>query len=338
MISIVIPTYNASRFIPDLLGSIFKQAVDDMEVIIVDDCSTDNSVELVKQHPVRLIEMERNGGPAKARNRGVREAKGDIIFFLDSDVVVLNGTVKAVKDYFEKDPSAKCVIGICDTMSLNKGFVPHYMAMFEYVHLIGTPENKVSVFAPRCGAMKRDFFLEIGGYNESYKGADVEDFELARRVNKTDPIILNEKMLVRHKFATFKQAVRNYFKRAVMWVHLFIKEKKLDNAGPTAPSNGIAALCAFTSFVLLFLMPIAPLVRYAFGILLIIFFTSNLKWWNFMRKEAGLFFAVRALFLNYFLGIVIMFAAMYGVMSYPFANSKKIPSLDGRGLRGGNKL
>lgn len=325
MISIVIPTYNASRFIPDLLGSIFKQAVDDMEVIIVDDCSTDNTVELVKQHNVRLIEMEKNGGPAKARNKGVREAKGDIIFFLDSDVVVLNGTLKAVKEYFQKNPSAKCVIGICDTKSLNTGFVPNYMAMFEYIHLIGTPGNKVSVFAPRCGAMKRDFFINIGGYNESYKGADVEDFELARRVNRTDPIILNEKMLVRHKFATFKQAVRNYFKRTVMWVHLFIKEKKLDNAGPTAPSNGIAALCAFASFVLLFLMPVAPLFKNAVIFLLIIFFMANLKWWNFMRKEAGLLFAIKALFLNYFLGIVIMFAAMYGVLSSPFAKKEVLP-------------
>ncbi len=325
MISIVIPTYNASRFIPDLLGSIFKQAVDDMEVIIVDDCSTDNTVELVKKYPVRLIEMEKNGGPARARNRGVREAKGDIIFFLDSDVIVLDGAVRAVKEHFQKNPSAKCVIGICATESLNEGFVPHYMAMFEYIHLIGTPESKVSVFAPRCGAIKKDFFLEIGGYNESYKGADVEDFELARRINRTDPIILNDKIRVRHQFATFKQAVRNYFKRTVMWVHLFFKEKKLDNAGPTAPSNGIAAICAFVSFILLFLMPAAPLVKNVIILLLIIFFFANLKWWNFMRKEAGLLFAARALFLNYFFGIVIMFAAMYGVINYPFTRRAHTP-------------
>lgn len=319
MISIIIPTYNSSGFMPELLSSIFRQAIDDMEVIIVDDCSTDNTVELTLKHPVRVIKMDKNGGPARARNRGVREAKGDIIFFLDSDVVVLDGTVQAVKDHFEKDPSAKCVIGICTTESLNKGFVPHYMAMFEYIHLIGTPGNKVSVFAPRCGAMKRDFFLEIGGYNESYKGADVEDFELARRVNRTDPIILNEKMLVRHQFAGFKQAMRNYFKRTVMWVHLFFKEKKLDNAGPTAPSNGIAALCAFTSFALLLLLPAVPVLKNAVTILLMIFLIANLKWWNFMRKEAGLLFAVKALFLNYILGIDIMIAAAYGILSYPFS-------------------
>lgn len=323
MISIVIPTYNAERFMPDLLGSIFRNKVDDMEVIIVDDCSKDDTVKIAKNYPVRVIELAKNGGPAEARNIGVEAAKGDIIFFLDADVIVMDGTIQEVKDYFDRNPSANCVIGVCDTEPLNKGFVPTYMAMFEYIHLIGTPENKVSVFAPRCGAIKKDFFQKIGAYNESYKGADVEDFELARRINKIDCIILNQRIMVKHQFANFKQAVRNYFKRAVMWVHLFFKEKKLDNAGPTAPSNGIAAICAFLSFMSIFFMPFIDIVKYAFSVLLIIFLFANMKWWNFMRREAGLLFSIKALFLNYILGIDIMIAAIYGVISYPFRKESR---------------
>ncbi|MBI4709963.1 MAG: glycosyltransferase family 2 protein [Nitrospirae bacterium] len=318
MISIIIPTYNSERFMPALLDSVFKSEFKDFELIIVDDCSTDGTVKTVKNYPVRVIQLEKNSGPAVARNIGVKAAKGDIIFFLDSDVIVLDGTVKEVYDYFQKNPSANCVIGICSTEPLNKGFVPKYMAMFEYIHLIGTKDSKVSVFAPRCGAVKTDFFEKIGGYNESYKGADVEDFEFARRVNKTDSITLDTKMMVIHKFATFKQASRNYFKRTVMWVHLFFREKRLDNAGPTAPSNGIAALCAFLSFLSLFFIPFAGAAKNVFIILLIIFLLANLKWWNFMRKEAGLSFAVRALFLNYFMGLNIMTAAMSAVVSYLF--------------------
>ncbi|MEW6599953.1 MAG: glycosyltransferase family 2 protein [Nitrospirota bacterium] len=318
MISIVIPTYNSSRFMPNLLGSIFKQAVDNMEVIIVDDCSKDNTVELARQYPVKVIQMEKNGGPARARNRGVKEAKGDIIFFLDSDVLVLDGTIREVKEYFEKNTSANCVIGVCATKPLNEGFVPTYMAMFEYIHLVNTKEGKVSVFAPRCGAIKKELFLRVGGYDESYKGADVEDFELARRIIREDSIFLNPKILVRHQFVNnFSEAVKNYFKRAVMWIHLFMKDRQFDNAGPTAPSNGIAAVCSFLSFFSLFLMPVIPAAESVFLPLIIVFLVSNLKWWNFMRKEAGLLFAVRALFLNYLLGIDIIVATMYGLISYP---------------------
>ena len=326
MISIVIPTYNASKFMPHLLDSIFKQAIDDMEVLIVDDCSTDNTVEIAGQYPTRIIKMDKNGGPAKARNKGVEEAGGDIIFFLDSDVVVLDGTVREVKEYFENNPSAKCVIGVCATEPLNRGFVPKYMAMFEYIHLLGAPDKKVSVFAPRCGAIKKRLFQEAGGYDESYKGADVEDFELARRINKMDCIILNPKMLVRHQFVNnVDEAIRNYFKRAVMWIHLFLRDSQFDNAGPTSPSTGIAAICAFLSFMSLFLVPFVNMAGYAFILLLIVFMLANLKWWDFMRKEAGLLFAVKALFLNYILGIDIIIATTYGLISYLLnKESKKI--------------
>lgn len=301
------------------MTSIFNQAVDDMEVIIVDDCSTDNTVELAGEYPARVIVMEQNGGPAKARNRGVAEAKGDIIFFLDSDVLVLDGTVREVREYFKNDHDANCVIGVCATEPLNKGFVPKYMAMFEYIHLLDALGKNLSVFAPRCGAIKKDLFLEAGGYDESYKGADVEDFELARRINKLDRIALNPKMLVRHQFVNnVEEAAGNYFKRTVMWIHLFIQDKQFDNAGPTAPSNGIAAISAFMSFLSLLFMPVIDGAGHAVFIFVLSFLFFNLRWWNFMRKEAGLLFAAKALLLNYILGIDIILALIYGVTTYPF--------------------
>ena len=325
MISIVIPTYNAEKYMPALLDSIFHNKVDDMEVVIVDDCSTDDTVRICKSFPVRVIKMEENSGPAKARNIGVEAAKGDIIYFLDSDVIVLDGAIKEVRDYFDQNPSAKCVIGICSTEPLNKGFVSKYMAMFEYIHLIGQENKAVSVFAPRCGAIKKDFFLEIGSYDENYKGADVEDFELARRINRQANIILNPKIMVKHQFANFRQALKIYSRRTVMWVHLFLKEKQLDNAGPTSPSNGLSAMFALFSFLSLLFLPVTGLAKPVFIVLLAFYVFFNLKWWNFMRKEAGLEFAVKALFLNYILGIVIMVSAIYGVLSYPFSDKKILP-------------
>lgn len=81
MISIVIPTYNAEKFMPGLLDSIFSSDVKDFEVIISDDCSTDNTVDISKKYPVKLVRLSENSGPGRARNLGVKAAKGDIIFF-----------------------------------------------------------------------------------------------------------------------------------------------------------------------------------------------------------------------------------------------------------------
>ncbi|MBL7031566.1 MAG: glycosyltransferase family 2 protein [Nitrospira sp.] len=325
MISIVIPTYNSAKFMPNLLDSIFKNKIDDMEVVIVDDLSTDDTVEIAKKYPVSVIELEKNGGPARARNIGVGEAKGDIIFFLDSDVVVMDGTIKEVEDYFRNDPSAQCVIGICATEPLNKGFVPKYMAMFEYIHLLDTPGNKVTVFAPRCGAIKKELFRDLGGYREKYKGADVEDFELARRICKVENIYLNPKILVRHQFVNnSEEAIKNYFKRAVMWIHLFLKDKQFDNAGPTSPSNGIAAICSFMSILALLTAPFLGWTLPLFSLLIVTFVFVNLRWWNFMRKEAGFGFAMKALALNYVLGIDIILASLYGTITYYFKKDSRI--------------
>ncbi len=323
MISIVIPTYNSDKLIANLLDSVFKSNVKNFEVIIVDDCSTDDTVEIVKNYPLKLVELRENSGPAKARNIGVKKARGDIIFFLDSDIVLQKGTIEEVEEYFRSNPSSNCVIGICTKEPLNEGFVPRYMALFEYIHLSGSKAENVSVFSPRCGAVRTDFFKKMGGFNEKYAGADVEDFEFARRVNEVDRIVLNRKMIVKHQFAGFKQAMKNYFKRAIMWVHLFIKKRRLDNAGPSVPSNGIAAIAAFSSLLALLIAPFIGAALYIFIFFICVYLISITRWLKFMLNEAGLLFALMAVLLNYILGINIMIAAFFALITHPFKASQK---------------
>lgn len=90
MVSIITPAYNASGYITETIDSIKNQTYEDWELIVIDDCSTDNTVEVVNQYQlqdkrIRLIRAEINGGVATARNLGLQVAKGDYIAFLDSD-------------------------------------------------------------------------------------------------------------------------------------------------------------------------------------------------------------------------------------------------------------
>lgn len=87
-ISVVIPAYNREKTIEMCLDSIVNQTYKPMEIIVVDDCSTDNTVSKVKEYQcdyVRVIKCDENHGAQRARNIGIREAKGDWIAFLDSD-------------------------------------------------------------------------------------------------------------------------------------------------------------------------------------------------------------------------------------------------------------
>ena len=101
MISVVIPLYNKQASIAQSLKSVLSQEYDDFEVVIVDDGSTDGSVGVVgaiNDSRIRLIK-QKNGGPSKARNTGVKNAKGEWILFLDADDELEPGAL----EYFAKN-------------------------------------------------------------------------------------------------------------------------------------------------------------------------------------------------------------------------------------------
>ena len=88
LVSIITPSYNASKFIEECIRSVLDQSYTNWELIIVDDCSSDNSCEMIRKYNdkrIQLFELDSNVGAAEARNVAIRQAKGKYIAFLDSD-------------------------------------------------------------------------------------------------------------------------------------------------------------------------------------------------------------------------------------------------------------
>ena len=88
LVSIITPSFNSARFIEECIDSVLSQTYDNWELLIVDDCSTDNSCELIEKYNdkrIDLIGLEKNVGAAEVRNIAIRKAKGKYIAFLDSD-------------------------------------------------------------------------------------------------------------------------------------------------------------------------------------------------------------------------------------------------------------
>lgn len=131
-VSVIIPVFGVEKYIERCARSLFEQTLDDMEFIFVNDCTKDNSIEVLKsvineypnrKHQVKIFSQTKNMGVSRARERGVREAKGEYIGFCDSDDWV---TLDMYKKMYERATSGKgfdfikCGHYISDGLGFNK--------------------------------------------------------------------------------------------------------------------------------------------------------------------------------------------------------------------------
>jgi GT2 family glycosyltransferase len=180
--SIVIPTFNGASRIGNCLDSLVKQATDrDIEILVVDDGSTDNTASLVRSYPsVRLL-AQANAGPASARNRGALEATGKILLFTDDDCVPMPDWLAAMLQPFQ-DPDVVGAKGIYRThqQSLAARFV-QIEYEDKYRMMAGLPS--IDFIDTYSAGFRRDRFLEMAGYDTSFPVACAEDVELSYRMS-----------------------------------------------------------------------------------------------------------------------------------------------------------
>ena len=207
MISVIIPLYNKGPIIERSLRSVLSQDYDDFEVIVVNDGSTDHSADIVRSFNdprIKLIEQE-NGGPSKARNTGIKHAKGEWIVFLDADDELLPG---AIKHFIE-------------TASLHKEFnfyiTPFYIQVGETKNLacqysegtLANPykEHVLHTILPRTGAFMASSDL-CKEYLFDERIRRFEDLEWLYRIyERADLFVSSKPVLINHQdYASASQA------------------------------------------------------------------------------------------------------------------------------------
>jgi len=113
LLSVVIPTWNRARLVRDAIDSALVQREGEVEVIVVDDASTDSTAEILECEfgdRIRLLRLEHRRGPGGARNAGARVTRGEFVAFLDSDDVWLPGKLDAELEVFARFPEAEVVV------------------------------------------------------------------------------------------------------------------------------------------------------------------------------------------------------------------------------------
>jgi glycosyltransferase involved in cell wall biosynthesis len=183
MISILLPTYNGSHRIKEAIKSVTDQTYKNWELLVLDDGSTDNTEEIVrefslKDERVKYIKNDVNLGIQKTLNKGIHESKGECIARIDDDDVWIDKEKLAKQISFLDDHKDYVLIGTGLIAVNEKG-----EDIFKHIHpqedkdIRNAILNK-NLFTHSSVLFKKDSALEVGGYNESKEARHIEDYEL----------------------------------------------------------------------------------------------------------------------------------------------------------------
>ena len=127
-ISVIIPTYNAAKYLSTTIKSVLDQTFKDFELIIIDDGSTDNTKEIVKTFNDSRLKYyyQSNQERCRARNKGILESKGKFISFLDADDCYYKHKLKYLLEFLNKNPQIGCVAGGVNRISEKEKIISRY--------------------------------------------------------------------------------------------------------------------------------------------------------------------------------------------------------------------
>jgi GT2 family glycosyltransferase len=295
-ISVVIPTHNGAATLALCLQALRASSFPPDEIIVVDDGSTDGSADIAAQWDCCVIRLERNVGAARAKNRGARQAQGDILFFTDDDVIVARDALaKLVENY--SDARVAGVVGLLDANIPFGDFASNFKNLWMRFTYERLPREHIGVFYTSIAAMRREIFQHLGGFDENYRGASVaEDTEFGQRAWGAGHLLtLDSRVTATHrKHYTPRQVLVTDYRRARALVLMRLRKRGQPFFTSVPPFYQLAVPAVFLALACLALAVIAPIFLAASALLLAAFYALNAAWLAYLVRERGTRFALIA--------------------------------------------
>lgn len=249
-VSVIVPARDAAAHLPRCLDALSHSHYTRFEIIVIDDASTDATADIARSRGCKVLRLDTQSGPAAARNRGAREARGDVLLFVDADVEVHRDTLARAAAHFVT-PNAMMMTTNVTTMNVGAGenvagvvenvvavfgsyddapaetnFASQFKNLFHHYTHQRSP-RRASTFWAGCGAIRRDAFDAVGGFDaRRYPRPSVEDIELGYRLRRAGfRIALDPELQAKHlKRWTLASLVRADVRdRAVPWSRLILE-------------------------------------------------------------------------------------------------------------------
>ena len=291
-ISVIIPNYNGGRTIGQCLEAVFASDFSRFEVIVVDDCSDDGSVGIISRFPCRLIKLGRRSGASKARNEGARQSRGEILFFIDADCLMMPHTLSVVDATITG--SEKTVYGGTYTL------LPHdtdFFSRFQsvFINYSETRKAEPDYIASHAMVIERGLFLEHNGFPEVFLPI-IEDVEFSHRLRGAGVrLLMNPEIQVRHIFHfTFRRSMRNAFRKSLYWTIYSMQSRGMTSDSGTASVElklNVLAWFVAVCLLLFFAVTGSRIYAAAAGLLLLLNLSASRKFLKAMLRASGIGFA-----------------------------------------------
>ncbi len=176
LVSVIIPVFNGEDFIADAVANVLSQNYPALEIIIVDDGSTDATAEIVSRLPADIRYFrQKNEGPASARNRGIRDASGEFIVFLDADDLWPENNLAILVEEMLRQPGVEVVTGYAQLMAYN--------AASGECDLVGNPRESFQYYIG-AAIYRKSLFREVGLFDPTLKfGEDTDWYNRAAELD-----------------------------------------------------------------------------------------------------------------------------------------------------------
>lgn len=276
------------------------------EALVVFDGQPPPAPEWLIDSPARLLHTGRRSGPAAARNLAARQARGDILLFVDADVELHADALERVRAHFTANPDLAAVFGSYDDKPAAAGVVSRFRNLLHH-HTHQCHPGPASSFWAGCGAVRREVFLNLGGFDSDiYDRPCIEDIEFGLRLSDAGGLILLDPTIqgTHHKRWTLRSMVSTDIRqRAIPWSKLLLQRRELPatlNLDPAARLSAAASLI----FPLVLFVSLLPAVRYLalamLGVCLALLLLLNRDFYLLMVRRCGLAEALAGMALHMF--------------------------------------
>lgn len=322
-VSVVIPVYNAEDILQECLTSLHASSWRDFETILVDDGSTDGTRSIAARFPVRVVSSGGRVGPAAARNLGARMAEGDILFFIDADVMLRPDSLTRMVEQFDSAQDVDAFVGVQSAVMRHRNLVSQYKNIWmRWTYL--RQQGDVPLFYTTAAAIRREVFLRAGGFDHGYATPNVEDTAFGQKLQRLGVRVQVQRDLeVEHvKRYSLKTLLRTDFMRAVSLTRLKLRHRDgVATNNTSVPAGYIASGPVAFASLCLGLAGAAlqqPAVGVVAGLAAVTTAALNAEFLAAIAQEEGWGRAIAAVPLLWLELVVATVGAAVGLVTFPF--------------------